>query len=383
MLQKNLKPSDIKNLLTVTGDPCVTIYMPTHERGNRVKEDPIRLKNLLRQCEKKLNERGLTGERLKIFLQPAWDLVNASVTWAHLDHGLGLYLCHDVFHVFVLPITCAEEVSVDTHFYIKPLMRLWRGDESYYVLTLSRGHTKLYQADRWSMDEIKLPGAPVNLADFLKYDDAEEHLQSHSTPSGKSGGADIMYHGHGNRADDAQRKKSLNEYIKAVRSAVEKVLSGESLPLVLVAPTYIDAIYRKISRYPHLLETGFKQTSDRMSAVELREITQAVMAPHFAQRKSNSLALFRERLAQGAASDKIEEILPAAHEGRIDTLLLDPSASVWSDDPHRPSFRDGEEEPAELLEIAVRSTLAQGGNVCAVGPEEMPTQTRAGAIFRY
>jgi hypothetical protein len=77
-------------------------------------------------------------------------------------------------------------------------------------------------------------------------------------------------------------------------------------------------------------------------------------------------------------SNQVEQIVPAASEGRVRTLLVDPTVSVRG---YSGIASEGGEE--ELLDLAVRYTLAQGGEVYAVDRQDIPSQSPAGAIFRY
>jgi hypothetical protein len=109
------------------------------------------------------------------------------------------------------------------------------------------------------------------------------------------------------------------------------------------------------------------------------------MNPYFEQVKRNSLDVYQTQLGCGDATDKVDEIVPAAEKGRIDTLLIDPDAFVPNHG--RTMHSDGHIEickrEAELLDRAVRFTLSRGGNVCAVSTRDLPSQSPVGAILRY
>jgi hypothetical protein len=385
MMNDVREPGQIKDLIDAESDPCISIYMPTHEKGTETKEDPIRFKNLLRTCERCLKEQGLARGRLARILQPAFDLLDASVAWRYLDRGLAVFISSEVFRAFTLSIDCPERVWVGEHFYIKPLVPLWSADKGYCVLALSQGQAKLYDADAWGIRERTLRDAPHSLSDFLKYDDAEEHLQYHTTSSGKSADSAAVFHGHGNVADKARRKKTVDEYVKAVRNAVERDLAGDHRPLALVAPEYVQSAYRDVSHYSHLLATGVTQSPDRLSETELHQAAQDVMRPSFEQEKRERLAHFHNLLAQGHALAELAEIVPATKQGRVDTLLLDPTVCLWDNGKDADSANAAGpcENREDLLDVAVRSTLSRGGNVYPVAREDLPSQSPAGAILRY
>jgi hypothetical protein len=378
MLTTELRRNRIHELITVESDPCISIYLPTHKYGSETKEDIIRFKNLLRQCERRLNNRGITGETAEQILRPGTDLLAASIVWQHLEQALAVFISPDFFRAITVPLECQEQAWVTTHFYIKPLVPLLGPDNRFWILALSRGQVRLYEADRWGMCNIPLEGAPNSLEDFLKYDEAQERLQYHTAPSGKSTGTGAVFHGHGNIADKARQKRCVSEYVKAARKAVEKRLAAENWPLVLVAPEYIQSTYRDVSHYSHLLPSGVQRSPDRLGEAELYEAASAITQPHFKKTICDRLGNYLHLIDTSNASGQIEQIVPAASEGRIRTLLVDPTVSVRG---YSGIASEGGEE--ELLDLAVRCTLAQGGEVYAVDSQDMPSQSPAGAIFRY
>jgi hypothetical protein len=45
------KREDLMELISEQKGICVSIYMPTHRAGSETQQDPIRLKNLLKEAE--------------------------------------------------------------------------------------------------------------------------------------------------------------------------------------------------------------------------------------------------------------------------------------------------------------------------------------------
>lgn len=353
------------------------MYLPTHKHGTDMKEDPIRFKNLLRGCEKRLQDGGLSPHATDEILRPAVDMLDSPHVWQHMDRGLAVFITRDSFHAFALPVECPTVLRIGRHFYITPLSPLWGSEHRFHVLALSRGRAHLYTANRHAFDRIKLAQTPENLDEFLRYDEAQESLQHHTMPPGKAAGTAAVFHGQGNIADKAAQKTRVDEYVKAVRNGVERYLGADNCPLILVAPEYIQSAYREVSRYSHLLPEGIQRTGDPLSDDELHDAGRALVEPHFRQVVNNHLDRFRRLLGTGNASDQIELIVSAAQEGRVQTLLLDPTNPL-TDESSAPL--QNEEEP---LDVAIRNTLMQGGEVYVVDHQELTPRSGVGAIFRY
>jgi hypothetical protein len=375
----------IRDLLNAQHSPCISIYLPTHPAGKDAKEDSIRYHNLIRLCERQLNERGLTGERAQRMLEPALALINTTAIWNHARSCLAVFIAPDVFNVYVLPHECREQAHVGTHFYIRPLIPLLSSDGEFRVLVLSQGRVALYMATLRDLQEEPLPDAPHRIEDLTKYDQLEGgYVQRHAGPRGGHTQA-AVYHGQGSFAGKDQRKRMAAEYVKAVRKAVEKKLATDTRPLVLVAPEYIQSVYREGSHYPHLLAEGVVIGPDHMENTELHEAAWNVARPYFTQRMQDRVAQYANLLGTGQASDQLEEIVSAAEQGRVDTLFIDPRSQAWGAmDNGRPVVhakpQKGDEE---LLDRAARHTLSNSGLVFALEPDRLSSRGPASAVFRY
>jgi hypothetical protein len=385
MVTEAFTTSKIRDLLNAQRNPCISIYLPTHPSGADTKEDAIRYRNLLRLCERQLNEQGFSGENANEMLEPAVALINTQALWGHPRWSVAVFISPDVFRVFQLPIECHEQAHVGTHFYIKPLVPLLSYEGEFWVLVLSQGRAALHMATLWDLREEPLPDAPRSLEDLTKYDQLEGgYVQRHTAPRGFRAQA-AVYHGQGSFVGKDQRKRMAVEYVKAVRKAVEKKLSTDTRPLILVAPEYIQSVYREGSRYPHLLAEGVVTGPDHMDATQLHQTAWNVARPHFLQRMQGRLAEYEKLLGTGQASDQLEEILPAAEAGRVDTLFIDPRSQAWGalDNGH-PVIHDRQQQgDEELLDLAARYTLSNSGLVYAFEPDRPLPRGPVSAVFRY
>ena len=53
-----LSQEELKSVIAAGQGPAVSIFVPTHRAGPEVQQDPIRLKNLLKQAESQLITEG-------------------------------------------------------------------------------------------------------------------------------------------------------------------------------------------------------------------------------------------------------------------------------------------------------------------------------------
>ena len=68
--------SDFQRLNEVTSSHCVSIFIPTHEKGAEIQQDPIRLKNQISEAIAQLGDRGIDEKTANDLLKPAIELVD-------------------------------------------------------------------------------------------------------------------------------------------------------------------------------------------------------------------------------------------------------------------------------------------------------------------
>jgi hypothetical protein len=352
--------------------------MPTHRSGPETQQDPIRLKNLIRQAEERLSAAGIRQPDASEVLRPARELIEEEAFWRHQSEGLALFLRVGWSRRYRLPHSFDEMVVVSDRFHVSPLLPLLTGDGRFFVLALSENEARLLAGTRSAVHVVNVPGLPAGVRDALRYDDPQREVGSHAAERGGPG-ARVVVHGQGIGAE--VQKERLGRYLHAVDDAVRRSLREQQAPLVLAGVGYVRAMYRDINTYPRLLEAGITGSPDRTSGEELHARAWALVEPLFARDRDAAAAAFRGALGTGRASASLEDVLTAAEAGRIDVLFV-------STGPHASAGVSDADEGQELgggdpIEQAVVGTILNAGTVYAVPDHEMPDRAKVAALFRY
>src|SRR6266498_6159677 len=151
-----LNPNDLQSLIRMTGNQCISLYMPTHRVGREQQEDPIRLKNLLAEAEAKLTVQGIRRPQIQKLMRPAEELLWNSDFWRYQSEGLAVFLSADFSRIYRLPVAFEELLVIANNFHIKPLLSLFNKDGRFYILALSLNKIRLFSATRDSISEIAL-----------------------------------------------------------------------------------------------------------------------------------------------------------------------------------------------------------------------------------
>jgi len=368
--------------------PCVSIYMPTERMSAETLQNPIRFKNAIRQAEAELVSYGLRPEDARRLLEPATQLDDYDF-WQHQSDGLAIFIAPEMLRYYRLPLNFEEWVVVSDRFHFKPLLPLMTGDGCFYILALSQDEVRLLQGSRYSVMEVELEDIPHSLAEALRYDDTEKHLQRRtSTPRGGTANPKPQagtFHGQGEGIDEAN--SDLLRFFQKLDAGLQDFLSGKKIPLILAGVEYLFPIYREANGYPHLMDAGITGNPEELKPEELHAKAWEIVAPHFQQAQQEAVELYREMIGTGKTSTNLEETVSAAYYGRVDQLFVALDAQQWgSFDPEANTVEThSEAEPGDqdLLDAAAIQTFLNGGVVYAVEPGQVPDEAPMAAVFRY
>jgi hypothetical protein len=381
---------ELEQLMRKEQQWCVSIYMPTHRTGVDAQQDPIRLKNLFGQVEKRLSDRGVGTRDIQSLLEPVKKLLQDSNFWQHQSDGLAIFVSSSGIRHYRLPLGFEEFVAVMNHFHIQPLLPLFTGDGQFYILALSQNEVRLLNSTRHSVSEIDIGQVGGSLAEAILSDGHQASLQLHSSGStgGMTGGGSVTFHGQGGGSDEGD-KNELLRYFHLVSDGLTEFLQGDRVPLVLAGVEYLLPIYKEANTYPNLMDTVITGNPDLLSADELHKSAWDIVSQRFQTAREEAVAYYRQLAGQASerVTDTLEKIVLAASDGRIETLFIAAGAQHWgvfnpdtNEIEHHAQMESGDES---LLDLAAVQTYLKGGTVYAVEPDKVPGGTTAAAVLRY
>jgi hypothetical protein len=380
----------LRFLLDESRAPAVSIFLPTHRAGQEIRQDPIRLKNLVRQAEQQLINEGTRAAEARNLLEPVAGLVEDSAFWRRQAEGLAVFRSPNVFRTYQVPFPVAEFVAVSDRFYIKPLLPLLINEARFYVLALSQKAVRLLDCTRDGVEAVPLPDVPPSMTETPGYERREKQLQSEAlAPKGSSGtssgGGTALLHGHGSSSDASTA--DLERYFRAVDRVVCDILRDRHDPLLLAGVEHILPLYRSISHYAPIFSEHLLGNADELRDDELHRKAWPIADRHFQQARDKAVAEYHEGIVKGRAGHELSDVLTAAFQGRIATLFIPLGLRRWGRfDFNRLALEEhAHEEPGdeELLDLAAAQTLRQDGKVYGMKPEEIPRGHLLAAVYRY
>lgn len=342
-----LLPADIESLVEVRRGPCLSFYFPAFPPGARTRQGAIRLQALLGEAGEELRARGLEETAVETLLRPLKDLLTDLSFWNAREEGIALFRSPGFLQAFHLACAFPERWFIGKRFFLKPLLPLVAGDHPFLAMALSQREVRLLEVTGQTVRRLEPPGLPAGQGD---------------------------------------RKEEPHRFFRQVESAFRKLLAGRTAPLVLAGAEPLPAIYREISGYPHLAAVVIHGNPEDWTDEELRDRAWRLLEPTFQETRRRTAERFGELTGTGRVSSDVTEILPAARQGRVETLFLACDTDVWGRlDPVEnvvvhPASEEGDEE---LLDAAALFSLRHGGMVYGLGRGEIPGGGDLAAVFRY
>jgi len=374
---------DLKDIMEFRSFPSLSFYLPARRVGAETRQSATRLKNLLKQADDLLRERGLRPAQIRTLLEPVADLVENAIFWEYRDNGLALFLHAGGLRSFQLPFAVEESVFVSDRFRIRPLIPLVNGDGMFHLLSISLAESRLYDCTHRTLAERQVPGLPASLKEIQStYDD--ERVYQHHTSAAKTGGA-----AKGFNPIKELDKARIEEYLREVDLAVGRQIARDRAPLVLACVDYLFPMFRNVSKYGPLMERHVSGSPDTIKPERMLSEAWEIVRPLFEKSRTRAFAQWEAISGSGRVLEGILRILPAAAQGRVETLFLVEGQTVpGTYDPatervEAAQAEEADESADDLYELAAAYVYQHGGDVFLTTFSEMPAGVNCAALLRY
>lgn len=386
MAEQILSLGKFKSLAQVNEPHCISIFIPTHRAGEEVnkKIDEKNLKNQVKEVRHKLESWQLPNNEIDELLKPVEDLISDTRFWKYQSDGLAIFRNHNRFEYFTLPVYFEEFNYLSDHFYLKPVIPYLNQDERFYLLALSLHEVKFYEGFAHRIDELEVEGLlPERLEKVIGYDYKQKYLQFRS---GQTGADQTMFHGHGEGKDD--NRAEILKFFRAVNDGIHEILRAEKVPLILATVDYLHPIYKEANTYKYLHDKFIAGNPEHEDPVLLHEKALKLLEGVFGKQKRETTDKFEKALSDNLASYKVNEIVPAAINQRVDTLFVRNLEEVWGmfdRENNTVIIEDFKtKHNAGLMNMAAVHTILNNGNVYLMDEDEIPENTgEMNALFRY
>jgi hypothetical protein len=361
--------AQLERLLAARESPSVSIYLPTNP-SSRGDAERIELRNLAREASRQLERAGVAKGQVEAVEEELADLVDDDEFWRYQARSLALFLTPSTSVTFRLANNLASLVEVSDRFHLKPLLRALTFPHTAFVLALAQNGVRLVEiAPELEPVEVRVPELPSDIASAAGKSSIRDRA-----PSGRIQGSE-------------GQKTRMRQYARQIDQALRPLLNGMDLPLILAAAEPMDAIYRSVNTYPHLLAAGLPGNPEAVPDAMLAESARRLLDDVYAAELRTAQETYALRASQRRASADVADVARAATYGLVDTVLVDIDEVVpgsVDEETGAVNFDDADDaiNYGVVDEIARRVWL-NGGRVLAVRRDDIPGRGSVAAILRY
>lgn len=355
--------NDLLGQIIEPSEHAVSVYLPLDPAQRDIRMQEARLREALRGIEQKLEQRGLDESRRAPLLAPFRDAFRALDLATHREPALAFFLGSDGLRSIPLPVEVPFRVTAGEYPDLRPLLPVLAQHRRFWLLAFSTGRARLFAVTPFSCEEVPLA------------------LEKTANETAESEG--------GTEREEGFAAAALSDEIQRVEKAVKARIGTDPAPLLLAAEPRVSGYFRKLADLPQLEEQGLQGNPHAFSPTELKTRALEIMRPNLESECRAVLEQIDARLgtAESTVAIRLEEVMGAAAEGRVDAILVASDENLWGRFlpgeglVHAHGSPNGKDE--DLLNQAAVMTLRNGGRAFALPRAQIPRTSAAAALFRF
>ncbi len=377
-----LNQETFRALANVKSDHCVSIYVPGHPSEDG-KESRSFLKRMLSEATTALKDKGMSDKDARKFLFNAYELLNQEDRWKHIHHSYALFIAEGYFKSVKLNYETAPQIFVGPRFHLRPALPAVNNGTHFYLLALSEDDATLYKGNDVNLQPMAADEQlPKNMDAALEMDTPNRNVQMNSgsaafeTPIFDS---DEMGSNH--------RLKEYKRYCYQVDLGVQQILQSSDAPLVLATTDQIAPIYKETSDIPDIPPVHISGNPTNLDEGQLHEQAVAIIHEFHDSRREQVIRAYSDHNDQDLASSSVFEIVPRAHKGEVDTLLIADGHHSWGTYNEKTRkvelHKERQRDSVDLIDLAATYAHLNGAQVYTMPQDSLPqSSTSINAIYR-
>lgn len=366
----------------------ISIFLPTDRVGDG-QAAKILFKNQLSEVVEKLMDEKIQAQPMSKngamdYVAKAYELLDKDDFWRYQSDGLAVFISEDNFEHYSMPIDFKVFNYVGSVFYLRPMLPVITNQSRFFILALSQNEVRFFEGAQHSITPVIIEDlVPESMKASMATIDIEypAGLQAHS------GGSSPVFHGQGGEKDG--KTDRIIDYFRMIDAGLMEMLHDEKVPLIIAGVDYLIPMYKDISNYSNIVEPHISGNVENDDPVLLHEKAWNLLAPVMETNFNSQYKKFKELLPDEKASLSINDIAPAALNGKVETLFLDKDASVfwgtYHQDTNRVSIQKKQNKTNScLINFAATATYLQGGTVYITTKDAMPHNLSViNGVYRY
>ena len=374
---------DLKPLLASQG-PCLSVFMTlnTAPPNQSAKANALAWREIIRRVEPKIQQYGSQGREL---LESVSDWKAVTDDNEPQGKSVAVFRSPDVFNLAWVEDEGRSKAVIGPHFHVRPLLpELTRG-KAFYILALSQKNVRLLHCTMRTSEEVNLPAEVPTSFDAYMNTAKPDHVLDNRSSAGPDVGSSkgVMF---GTTSDREDKDEYLAHFYRQIDRGVNEALRGKTELLVPVGVEYEIALYRSINHYPRLAKESVEGAPNSLKSGEMHARAIDAILRCYDKRIDEALGEYNHKVGSGA-SNRLKDVVMAAHEGRVLTLLVSDlleTTGKFDESTHTVKGREtGTAEDEDLVNDSAVQTILHAGQVYVVPNSKMPNGAPVAAIYRF
>ena len=378
-----LDAGELKGMLSSAAGPCLSIYAPISKAPSDQGQYALRWKECLKSLDKDVAKFDGKAEDLRASIAD-WQTIY-DPKQAHCV-AVAVFRSAEVFRRIWLNRPVEAQGFVSRNFNIRPLLPELARDRVFYLLALSQNDVRLLRCTSTGAEPVRFPASTLTSFEGYLNPAKPDHVSdNHSSPGPSSGASKgVMF---GTTTDREDKGEHLAHFFRQIDRGLNEVLRESHAPVVLAGVEYEVALYRASTTYANILDDAVEGAPNSFKGGELQARALAAIEKRYQQKIEKSLEAYEQHFGAGRATNSLKEVVSAAYDGRIFTLLVSDSMQLpgrFEESTHEVKAKsNGLPDEEDLLNVAAVQCLLHSGQVLVAPNNKMPNGAPAAAILRF
>lgn len=358
----------IKALEKLTSDPSITVVVPTNRLMPERQQDPIAVKNAMKEAADKLLSK--YNEKEIFYLIKKLDEAGQQIDYAMTLDSLVFFISKEITLIYYLPFKLKQKVTIGNTFDTQQLLSALRKSPSYWVLAISHKPTRLFNVVHDSVDEI------TETAEKAQKEIGFPFVWHFDVTSDR----ELLAVGTGDR-DSRYLSDIDREFMQDIDKRLDNYLLDNDLPLILLGTVKNISYFKEISKHKNRI-IGSKDGDYATAKLEqIAKDSWSVMQQYLKDEQKAAMQLIDEAHSQKKLATGIDDVLGVAQAGQIRILVLEEDAELSANASQ--NKYNSHEKNLDVTDFLIDTVYQKDGKVIFVPNNSLEEFGKVCAILRY
>lgn len=380
-----MKESDLKELLAVKGEPCISVILSTELKSFDDKEKiQLQFKKTLIEVDMLLNEK-FKASVVKELMNPIKDIVR-KIDLRTVQKGVGIFVKEGFSRLVEFPFPVTERITINDSFQLREILVNLDKMIPYRVLVLTKNDTRGFKGRGLALEEFIDDTFPKKYEEEFQFQPASpyaSHREQHANVVDRKAAAHAGTSHERSKIEQAR----LEEFFRNLDQQLSGYINIE--PVVLLGVESYLSTFKNCTRYKNQIAGEIHGSHNRLALSEIESMVWPVMEQYQKKalqkmQKTAETAVFERKAVSG-----IQEVWDIAQKGVGDSLFVERDyrcrayTNSFNEIVLKASEEDGYIEIPDAVEAIIDTTLQKSGNVHFVENDSLKDYDRIILTTRY